>query len=193
MKTRNGFISNSSTSSFIIKTSDYESVFDIAIKMVPVRGFDVDDKNLIKKIYEYEAKGFSKNHPIAFTTVNYDTFIIRGDKYYFVSTCNNHCFYGLSGFTGVDDYMSDYDTIKILEEAKKIGIAAKDKDDLYEFEIKHNSFYLWPEYDKIGSSVYLYTKKEFKCRWHNVIKTTEDDFWCLDCNEKIDNSVIVDQ
>ena len=75
MKTRNSFVSNSSSSSFILGEKEYASVFDLAKAMIPARGWngkeysdDYDeepkynetedfDKELVKTIEEAEIRG----------------------------------------------------------------------------------------------------------------------------------------
>jgi hypothetical protein len=103
MKTRHGFVSNSSSSSFLISTSAYKSVFDLALHMIELRDKDLlyDNEEVgewacanLKDIILSAAKnGMNENTPISFPTVNYDTFIVKMDNYYIVATCNNHPFY----------------------------------------------------------------------------------------------------
>lgn len=90
MKKRNGFVSNSSSSSFIVNLEDYNNnVFDLAREMVSIREWE-DDEELLKKIDNFE-KNESGNVGIFFNTCNYETFISHiGGGYVFVDTCNNH-------------------------------------------------------------------------------------------------------
>ena len=88
MKTRQGYISNSSSSSFIISEETYESVFELAKIMIPCRECD-DNAALIKKIEEAEIKGMDPNTSLCFSSYNYDTYIIKYKRYYLISTCNN--------------------------------------------------------------------------------------------------------
>jgi len=89
MKIRKGFVSNSSSSSFILSKDSYESVFDLAKTMIPAREWD-SDKELIKKIEEAEIKGMDPNTSITFGSCNYETYIVKYKDYYLISTCNNH-------------------------------------------------------------------------------------------------------
>lgn len=89
MKTRHGFVSNSSSSSFILSKDSYESVFDLAKKMIPARDWDTDQE-LINKIEEAEIKGMDPNTSVSFASCNYETYIVKYKDYYLISTCNNH-------------------------------------------------------------------------------------------------------
>jgi hypothetical protein len=88
MKTRNGFVSNSSSSSFIIKTKEYSSVFDLAMSMVKAREWD-SDEDIIAKL-KNNPLNLDRNHPISFRSCNYNTYIARIGDYYYIQTCNNH-------------------------------------------------------------------------------------------------------
>jgi hypothetical protein len=101
MKIRNGFVSNSSSSSFVISTDDFSSVRDLATYMLKQkikesRYYNLDDgiteddeyinsdKVLIKRL-----KNIDKDDPVSFPSCNYDTYIRRVGDYYMVATCNN--------------------------------------------------------------------------------------------------------
>lgn len=99
MKIRNGFVSNSSSSSFIIKQENYPDIATIAKIMIITRGWKQNDANLIEKIDDLlDKKVLLPNSPVTFPTCNYDTFILLKEKYYFIATCNNHQFYDLPYF-----------------------------------------------------------------------------------------------
>jgi len=89
MKTRSGFVSNSSSSSFVIPIKECDSVFDLAKTMIPAREMRSVDRELIRTIEDAEIKGMPSNTSICFTSSNYDTYIIKYKKYYLISTCNN--------------------------------------------------------------------------------------------------------
>lgn len=92
MKTRNGFVSNSSSSSFIVKVKKpFLSVFEVADYMISCRGWKNDDETR-SKIKEMIFKGMDINTSLMFPTCNYSTYIVKqGDRFY-ISTCNNHDF-----------------------------------------------------------------------------------------------------
>jgi len=100
MKIRTGFVSNSSSSSFIVDSGDYPNVMKLAEDMMKIRNEDWFDREKEIPLEKWMIKQFelikkppykNKNHFITFNTCNYDTFIGKkpnGD--YAVSTCNNH-------------------------------------------------------------------------------------------------------
>ena len=75
MKTRIGFVSNSSTSSFVVSNEGYNNIFDLAFEMVLARAFDdYTDDELMEQI-ELDRKNpqIKTSQGIAFRTVNYYT------------------------------------------------------------------------------------------------------------------------
>jgi hypothetical protein len=93
MKIRQGFVSNSSSSSFCIRVSEkFPNVFSLAKHMIRCRNWDKRDKYLLRKINEQ--KGRDPDSKICFPTCNYDTYIVRHGDMFLVDTCNNHD-YGL--------------------------------------------------------------------------------------------------
>ncbi len=93
MKIRQGFVSNSSSSSFVVSSNDYATVFDLAKKMLEIRDEDGGWKNTkTEKINQALREGKDPNTSIYFATGNYDTYIIRAFNHYLVMTCNNHRF-----------------------------------------------------------------------------------------------------
>ena len=88
MKIRNGFVSNSSSSSFIINDNEeFSSVFDIAEYMIPCRDMYENTDELLKRLKESDKH---PDTPINFGSCNYDTFIYKHKDIYLVRTCNNH-------------------------------------------------------------------------------------------------------
>lgn len=90
MKIRTGFVSNSSSSSFILpQNSIFKSIFNIAKIMIPGR-YDKDNGNyeMLLKIATVQ-----KDNPnvegIFFESCNYNTYIAKHNECFLVSTCNN--------------------------------------------------------------------------------------------------------
>lgn len=107
MKQRKGFVSNSSSSSFVIPSCDdnidFKDVFSVAIYMIGCRdGWEEKDNNkLIKKLEKALADGIiTKDTNLMFRTCNYDTYIVKDYNYdkIYISTCNNHDFNHLERF-----------------------------------------------------------------------------------------------
>ena len=69
MKIRDGFVSNSSSSSFIVSLKAYKDVFDLAKEMIKIRDAENGfiEKGLRQRFSKYE-KTFDKNHPVSFKT-----------------------------------------------------------------------------------------------------------------------------
>lgn len=92
MKTRKGFVSNSSSSSFII--SDPISVFEIARKMMSCK--ERNGKALVArfdKLIKINKDYIWEDLPVMFTSINYNTFIRKdywdGSKKIIIDTCTN--------------------------------------------------------------------------------------------------------
>lgn len=87
MKLRFGFVSNSSSMSFVIKIGeDFPNVFALAKWMVEMRGFD-DDKDILANINKSKR---SPDTPISFETINAQTYIMRSGDFLLVDTSHNH-------------------------------------------------------------------------------------------------------
>ena len=105
MKIRNGFVSNSSSSSFIIRLDEkFPDTLSIAKSMIKNKyeeHADYNDNSDDKDWWKPSMKNAFKNLkrlkkeddpyiPIFFTSCNYDTYIIPlTNNYVFVETCNN--------------------------------------------------------------------------------------------------------
>jgi len=94
MKIRNGFVSNSSSSSFIISTECFPTVRSLATYMLKQKineyqhDPDVEFKKL-DKLYIKRLKKIDENQAVSFPSCNYDTYIKKVGDCYLVSTCNN--------------------------------------------------------------------------------------------------------
>jgi len=118
MKTRRGFVSNSSSSSFIVFRSDKLSTRQIAQAMVNVRDFDHDHmtmralKNLKGKIDD--------DTPITFSTINYESFIFPGvykdEPVFYIETSNNHTFYDVDELTPIREEDVPEGAVKEVDE-----------------------------------------------------------------------------
>ena len=83
MKIRNGFVSNSSSSSFILrKGGEFDNAQELAIHMLG----DIGKQDLIDLI---KKSSKDPNTNIAFHSCNYDTYITTVDNLLLVQTCNN--------------------------------------------------------------------------------------------------------
>ena len=51
MKIRSGFVSNSSSSSFIVSKQFFPTIWDVAVAMISLRNLD-SDQDLIEEIYQ---------------------------------------------------------------------------------------------------------------------------------------------
>jgi len=103
MKIRIGFVSNSSSSNFIVDNS-YKTVFDLAKAMITIRDNDYDDyddldsvdrSGFLTEIHDINRairEGRDPDSSITFDTINYETFIKKVEGCYLVTTCNNHSF-----------------------------------------------------------------------------------------------------
>jgi len=129
MKIRNGFVSNSSSSSFLVDRKRYLSVFDLATAMLDIRNrewktwneeekqppLDQIPKTQDRRDLDRETKniglarsiGINPDTPVSFDVTNGDTYIITHHLVYAVETCNNTDWNEIEGIEGVSDAFND--------------------------------------------------------------------------------------
>ena len=152
MKIRSGFVSNSSSSSFIIRFNNkYPNTLAIAESMIKNRfdewgkynkdeGIDVIDDDHPKELQVYRnikklKKSEYANIPMFFRSTNYDTYIKAiTDNYAFVDTCNNirwdiesEATYGIP-----DELKKQYP--ELVNEWNELDLAIKYNEDYYILE-----------------------------------------------------------
>ena len=105
MKIRSGFVSNSSSSSFIIEKNDeYKNINELARYMVGRVGYN-DNKQPIYDLLDNSTKDPNTN--IMFYSCNYDTYIYDYGKYMLVNTCNNED-WDLDNYVGESKFVREY-------------------------------------------------------------------------------------
>lgn len=96
MRIRNGFVSNSSSSSFIVSNKNFASVRELAKYMLnrQIKDHDFDGEYAAEYIeydrqYIERLEKIDENQSVSFPSCNYDTYIRRVGDCYLVNTCNN--------------------------------------------------------------------------------------------------------
>jgi len=152
MKTRKGFVSNSSSSSFVLKVANYGGIDDVAHHMLDIVIEDYSSWHEVPKKKDNETYVVWTNNlemalrkrsiksgkiGIVIPSCNYDTYIIQKDNTIYVDTCNNHN-WALGDF---DYYDADPKRYPIVESLKNI------MDNGMFFDIQHNFIHSKEKYD----------------------------------------------
>ena len=174
MKTRNGFVSNSSSSSFVLKVGQpFETTLDIAEYMIPKRDWD-NDEELVEKVRKLK---YNKTpiHALKFNSCNYDTFIAKMGEYFLVETCHNH-----------DWDLYDFNVNRPLEFEEYFG-----DDSFYELSNKINFYNL--EHDVYGRTI-SYNEEKYTPNNKTYCEKCFSDYWvinnkvvCLVCEKENKN------
>lgn len=99
MKVRNGFVSNSSSSSFLVNDKSIKSIGECAYFMLNLVAQEYEEREWdlspeFVKALEWLEENTEYDEPIMFPwSINEETWIWKNDKGICVDTCNNHSWY----------------------------------------------------------------------------------------------------
>jgi hypothetical protein len=180
MKIRNGYVSNSSSSSFVVEVSEeIPNVISLAIKMLNIMhqedveenngkpsGWGIRKKQLAEEIQQkLNENKIDVNMSVCFKSCNFDTFIVREDNLFLVDTCNNHEWQKDIAFK------SPYEFFDKVEETD--WLRSHDFDDYVKGHLWTESF----NFDESGDEFYhIDYDKHFK-----AIDINKYPFWCDEC------------
>jgi hypothetical protein len=150
MKTRIGFVSNSSSASYLVPLSAFNTVFDLAEQIIKIRDDDWAEigsegirYNTKEKLLRAKDRAISPDTPVQFQTTNYPTWIKKTDKGFILETCNNHHELNM---------LMDQINAKYAEDHRELGI------DEYEREPSSKFFseqFYFLEIEKLGHKKYV--------------------------------------
>jgi len=129
MKTRKAFVSNSSSSSFMMHGGNIEEIAIHMLKTIIEDFSEYDREDDVDKIHARDYKRWKSNLKLALKrqdvkdgalgitmpSCNYDTYLVMNEDYLYITTCNNHAW----GFSGInyEDY-EEYTSIKNMVKSK---------------------------------------------------------------------------
>ena len=212
MKIRNGFVSNSSSSSFIISNENFSSVRELAIYMIKKKiedeNYDYDEDDALKDIeenYNYKyikaLNNIDENAPVSFPSCNYDTHIKKVGNVYLVNTCNNTDWDLYEYTTTLDEFSKD-ELIKMKKKYTSSSEESRQIDAILDRDYEFGSFdidYYSLDTEVVGVETYdrcnvCDSKNENSYLW----ETKKYGKICLKCNpvykrkdklDKINNSL----
>ena len=179
MKLRLGFVSNSSTSSFILRNITNTITVDLAIEILNERFRIMGDKENYQELINRLLINKEKLK-YSIIEINEEDIIIPYDKYVLVQCNNCYSFYNRKKF----------DVVSFSDLTKEESRYCKSEEDLI-YKVKENSplrYFL--EYDEIGTKRIEIIGKH-KCENGHIgglILTPDGRIlctYCIDCNRKI--------
>jgi len=117
MKIRQGFVSNSSSSSFIVAEKNLTTTARTALMMISIimEEYENDGWGLpegVDEAVEFLLHNMDFDKPICFPWgINYETFICRTPGGIFVDTCNNHPWWNYFKCDDADENDGEYNTL----------------------------------------------------------------------------------
>lgn len=195
MKKRIGFVSNSSSSSFIIDINSYSNVFDIAKHMLTIRNESDCFKDKIKynELEIINKTEIDPNTPIAFQTINYDTYITRCESIYVIATCNNHPFYELNGTCSPYERATKeiIDLLKLQNEDiihyNYILETIEYRLETIEYRLQYSLYFWWIKHNIFGKRAKQEEARKLDCKEHywNILKLANNEYFCTECGTKV--------
>ena len=191
MKIRSGFVSNSSSASFIISAKSFPNVFALAKHMISKREWEgvawtIGDKALKQRVRVAEDQGMDPDTPICFNTCNEETHIVREDDVFLVSTCHNHDF----DLYDAETRLSDERRVAL---EKKYNIEPGCWIELCFSDMVAEGWYWYPEYNLKGKSVIRNRGIPTYCDVHHIgnIELQDGTVCCPACkrNRKVTKGV----
>ena len=165
MKTRHGFVSNSSSSSFYFtKGTAFNNTIEVAYHMLMERGWPMDSKDIGKLVNGIRNNSVNETSNLSFNSTNYATYIYNtGENVIAICTCNNIVW----NFPPEVKYLADdYNNLSI----KQAGTNGK----LF-FKIESNAW----GYPDIPDDLILTIEKDVGS------KSTSNISWCDVCRSSL--------